>query len=98
MLWGYIRKVKNGENPFYNIIRISELTCKETVSAKGADKILILAVDKNASNKMVEAWIGERLNDPLRDWQVKMKRWYYIETNVSLERMYVCLMSDNGRW
>lgn len=68
MLWGYIRKVKNGENLFYNIIRILELICKEIVLVKGADKILILVVDKNVSNKMVEVWIGERLNDFLRDW------------------------------
>lgn len=34
MLLEYIRKIKNGENTFYSINRISELACKKTVSAK----------------------------------------------------------------
>lgn len=42
-----VRKAKSGGNPFYNINRISELTCKERVSAlRGGNKTLILALGK----------------------------------------------------
>lgn len=34
MLLEYIRRINNGENPFYSTDRTSELTYKKTVSAK----------------------------------------------------------------
>lgn len=69
MLLGCIRKVMNGGNTSYSVSRISELTCKETVSALGGgNKILILVLDKMHNDNKVEVWIGERLNDDLRDW------------------------------
>lgn len=63
MLLGYIRKIKNGGNPFYSISRISELTCKETVSTLGGgNKILTLVLGKMHNDNKMEVWIGEILN------------------------------------
>ena len=98
MLLRSIREVKNGENPFSSIIRISQLTCKGTVSAKWWRKNFNTIVDKMHSDRIVEVWIGEGLNDNLWDWQVKAKSLYYIETNVYFEGVCVYPVTDNGWW
>lgn len=79
-----IREIKNGENSFSSIIRISQLTSKGTVSAKWWIKNLNTIVDKMHSDRIVEVRIGEGLNDNLQDWQVKAKSLCYTETNVYL--------------
>ena len=61
MLLEYIRKIKNGENTFYSINRISELACKKTVSAKWWEQNINISSLQNDNDQMVEVHLRERL-------------------------------------